>query len=447
MNPRQAYQKSQREYVVAEQKIQEFRMAYNAEEDVEKRQAMHAQLEEHENRFKEAMATFVTAIDNLPDPGPIEDADTEVREFDQLYKGTELIKYINHIVGKTEFDGREKEFRQAMLGDHGGRDPNTVPLAMLLDNMDPTMELRLNKTGDETEYRQDVATVINAATGIRQQFPIADRVFGQSQAAFMGASFISVMGGQQDFPYVSGGTTATAKDENEDIDAGAATIQIVSSVPREVGIAYNWGLTTQLRFAPGVLESVLRRDARMAIGDYIDESIIAGVEADAANNIPAIEGLLDLGFAGESSSAPTVDIDAVGFLEFAASHVDGVWANADDNVRYLVPPSMWRKLAYLRVSPMATDFIKDNLRGRFIASRHLPDAAVASEKQDNTFITYAPDSDRGELMVPIWSDLRVTYDTVTLNRKRQTRLAIDTAYDAKRRRNNPWRKQRAQHPA
>ena len=438
MNELQAVRKSSRETMEGLKKLSQLRVAYNEEADTQKREERANELIAAEKAFIEAADVHFRAMDNLPDPGPIEDADAQAKEFNSLYKQAKLVNFIDHIEQRTEFAGAEKEIRQAFLGENGARAPDTVPLAMFLDIWDA-----------ELQVRADTATTVDAATGKRETMPIAARVFGMTEAAYMGARFISVSGGQQDFPFVSSGTTATSKDENEEIDAGAGVISVVSSNPKEVGASYRWGLTSQLRFGPGELENALRLDARAVIGDYIDETAIVGQPAVGASNVPKVGGLLsDLPYAPGSTSAPTADVTGLGALQFGAEHVDAIWARNDEDVRYLVPPIMWRRVAYLQPYP-TSPFVKSLLAGRFLASHHIPNPAASSGKRDSDFITYSPQGDRGEMIVPMWQDVRVTIDMTseTLTRNRQRRLSLDTAYDVILRRNNPWLKHRAQHIA
>lgn len=434
MTPQQKVRQSERAQQTAQFDLSKLRLAYNEEENLEKRASMEADLLQAEKRFQDAMTAHFTALDELPDPGPIADDDAQAKEFNNLYKRASLMRFVEMVEGKKEFDGVEKEVRQ-MFMPQGGRYADTIPLAMFLD---PNVEM---------EIRQDTVTVINAATGVKMTMPIAQRVFGGSEAAYMGGRFISVPGGQQDFPFISAGTTATAANENTDIDAGAGVISIVSSNPKEVGARYRWGLTTAYRFTPGEMEAALRQDAVNVINDFIDESYIAGQAATAS--APAISGLLSLTYDGRSSSSPTADATALDILRFGTSHVDAIWADTDDNVRYLVPHLMWQAIAYLQLHAMSNLLVKTMLQGRLRASHHITDGAVSSGKRDSDFLTYAPDRDMGEAVIPVWQDVRVTMDNISseVAQKRQTTLNFDTAYDVVRRRNNPWRRQRLQFAA
>lgn len=411
--------------------MSKWRTEYNAAESAERQTELMQMHPDLEKRFQEAVEAQLGMMDKYPDIGPLADEDRQAREFDELYHKASLTRMLIAADTNKALEGVDLEVRQMFLPD-GGRRENTIPLAMFLDDH------------ESYEIRQDTATTVNAATGRKETFPIAQRVFGESAGAYMGARYISVPGGQQDFPFISSGVSGIAKDENEEIDATQGVISVRSSNPKEVGVAYLWGLTTQLRFSPGELESALRADARAAIGDYMDGTIIQGQEADAANDIPAIPGLNTMAYSAGSTSAPTADATALSMLEFGARHVDGRWAATDDNVRYLVPPLMWQRAAYLLLQPNSDLLLKRMLAGRFRASYHIPDGAASAGKRDSDFITYAPDGDMGELIVPMWQDVLVTFDQVQHANRRQRRLSLDTAYDVIIRRNNPWRRNRAQ---
>lgn len=437
MTPEQKATLAGRHVMAALKAQSELRIEYAALESVEERAAMEPKFAEAEKVLMEAIDAQVKLADSLPDPGPIGDADREVREFDEIYHQASLAKMVIAVDQGKAFDGPEKEVREAFLPE-GGRRENTVPLAMLLQD-DERLEIRRDP---------GTATVVDPNTGRRMTFPIAQRVFGESEGAYMGARFISVPGGQQDFPFISGGATPQVADENEDIEAEAGTIAVVSSNPKEVGAAYLWGLTTQLRFAPGELESALRADARAVIGDYMDQTIVQG-QAATANTAATIDGLLSIGYDDLSSSVPGANVTCLEMLQFGGAHVDAIWANTDDGVRYLVTPQIWQRTAYLQLHAMSDRLLKDMLRGRFRASHHIAEGAAAGNPMVRTsdFLTYAPERDMGELIVPTWQDVLVTFDIVTHARARQRRLSLDTAYDVIIRRGNPWRRQRVQVPA
>ena len=418
-----------RKVALKQKELSELREAYNKEEDAEKRAEMEAKLTAGEVELRANIDEWMKAQDDLKDTPDLADSERAVREFDELYHRASLNNYIAAFESNKEPEGAELELRQALMPE-GGRFPNTFPLAMLLDEREQRLQVR-----------QDTATTVNAVTGMRTTMPIAQAVFGNSQAGYMGARFIAVSGGQQDFPFIASSTDATAKDENEEIDAIAGNIQVVSSNPREVGASYLWGLTTQLRYAPGQLEAALRADARSVIDDYIGRTVIQGQVAVNADNVPAIEGLITVPLTG---GAPTVDVDAQTFMELAASHVDAIWADQDDDVRYLVSAMTWRKIAYLRLHEQADQFVKDMLRGRLRASHYIEDGTPASGKRDQNVLTYSPSNDTGELIIPTWQDVMVTFDQVTRANRRQRRLSLDTAYDVIRRRSNPWRRQQVQ---
>lgn len=435
MTPEQKAILSGRIVAGVHKKLSELRLAYHAEADGEKREEIQDQLVEAEGELQRAYDEQVALADAMPDPGPLGDGDREMREFDNLYHQAKLSLMVDAIERGKPFEGVEKEVREAFLPEGGRRAEQSIPLAMLLPN------------DERMEIRQDSATTVDAATGRRMTMPIAQRVFGDSAGAYMGGRFISVPGGQQDFPFIESGTQATAKDENEEIDAGAGKIAVMASNPKEVGAAYLWGLTTQLRYASGELEAALRTDARNVIMDYMDRTVIRGQAAVGASNVPAINGLLSLAYAAESSSAPTTDATHDSMRQFLLAHVDGIWANTSRQARMLVPPGLYKATALLRPHQNSDLTLEDVLAGRFRVSHHLEDGAVNSGKIDSDLLTYAPDRDAGELIIPTWQDVIVTFDVVTLARRRQRRLALDTAYDVLIRRNNPWRRQRAQFTA
>ena len=433
MTPTQRVVQSGREQLQKQLEVSKLRLAYN-EEDIaaEKREEIKAELKAAEASWQDAINAHFKALDEAPDPGPIADGDAGVREFNELYKRAKLTNMILAAYENKELDGAEAEIRQAFLP-NGGRHAQSIPLAMFLDDR------------EGMEIRQDTATVINAVTGRRETMPIAQRVFGMSEVAYMGARFITVSGGQQDFPFISSGVSGTAKDENEPIHAGQGRISIVSATPKEIGVAYLWGMTSRLRFNQGELESALRQDARAALSDYTDALGIIGQEADATNDIPAVNGLMQR--VAQTGNAPTQTATALDMLKFGAQHVDAIWARTDDNVRYLMAAGLWQDTAYLQLHAQSDLLVKNMLSGRFMASHHLPTGTRSSGVADSRLFTYAPDMDSGEFIIATWEDVRVIFDTVSTGvaQNRQERLSLSSAVDPVLRRTNPWINRLVQH--
>lgn len=432
MTPHQRAQQTAREQLEQQKELSKLRLSYNTEEDAEKREAIHKELKEGEAKFQAAIDKHFKSLDDLPDPGPLADGDSADKEFNQLVHRAKLSNFVMAAYEHKELDGVEKEVRQMFLP-NGGRHAESIPLAMLMDD----------RIG--LEIRQDSATVVDAATGRRITMGIAQQVYGESEVAYMGARFITVSGGQQDFPVITAGSSPTAKDENEPIYAGAGTISVVTATPKEIGVSYRWGMTSRLRYNPGEFESAWRQDARMGLADYTDGLGIVGQEADATNNIPAVNGLMQS--VPQTGNAPTVTATCLDMLKFGGEHVDAVWARNDNRINYLMSPGLWQDTAYLQLHAQSDLLLKNMLAGRFMASHHLSDGTRSSGIADSPLITYAPDRDMGEFIIATWEDVRVIFDTISVGvaQNRQERLSLSSAVDPVFRRTNPWKRRLVQH--
>lgn len=355
----------------------------------------------------------------------------EDREFNRLHQRASLGRVLQLMYEEKELDGVEREYRDAWF-----------PGGQARRSMDEVIPLGYFLPQDEVLHQQraDAATTVSAGANEVMTRPIAARVFARTDSAFLGARFLNVSAGRQRFPYVSGGASLVYRNEGEDVDAAAGTITIESSDPREATLAYLVGKTSMLQFAEGELERALREDARMAIEEGMDITIIQGRAADHGGvTSAAIDGLED---SLTAASDVNDTITAAAFLAYYSGRVDGKYAYTWMDVRSLVRQEVYQKVCFLPVTTNGDRFISELLGpDRMRASTRL--TAPSSGKSD--IITYAPMNDRGDLVVPVWDDVGVIIDPYTEAKSGRVRLTFDLAHNVKVLRNDPWKLHKVKH--
>lgn len=361
-----------------------------------------------------------------PEPAPpMADEKPEVREVNELYHAARLTRMVAAIAEERPMTGAEAEFRAAVFSDGLERQSidRVVPLHMFLP------------LDEDLEVRVDTASTVGASAGHRVTRPIADRVFARTDAAFLGANFVSVGNGQQRFPYVTAGASLTYADEGVVVDAQAGTVAHKDADPVEATLAYLIGMSSMLRFGEGEFEAKLRTDATMAITSGIDDSVILG--RPAVNNVFSgeFEGIAN----NQGLNVPTPATDtltAQTVLNAFASRVDGKYAYEWDDSRLLVRPEVYGKAIFTAVGGATGERLLADLLppAMFRSSARLraPSGGVSIG------ITYAPMNDHMECVVPVWNDVMVIVDPYSKANARQVRTTFSLAHNVLILRYEPW---------
>ena len=345
----------------------------------------------------------------------------EVREFDDIYRRARLFRYIENIQNNRPQDGAEAEFSAAVFGAEARNTEASVPIHMFLD-LDETLEVR-------------AATVLNNTVGHITTRPILQEVFARTDALYLGARFQPVAYGTQRYPYITGGAELGYFAEGADVSGNAeraAAISVKEIDPVEGAMTYEFGKTTLLRFPMGELEGILRQHARMSIANGMDNALIKG------NGTPKIEGLETFLTATQAPSG-LATITAETMAQLYASRVDGKWAYTMDEPRFLVRQEVYQAVA--------TDLFGSS--GTFFADRFGPDrfrasARLAAPGNSNSVtnvsrgISYVPTQDMGNWIVPVWQDVGVIYDEVTLASRREVKLVFSLVHNSDFLNGDPW---------
>lgn len=373
---------------------------------------------------------------NVPPPDS-KDADPEDKEFNAIYHEARLVRWLDFLAQDKQLDGAEKELRDALFpeGVARGSIDTAVPLHMFL----PFEE--------GIEVRADVATTQAQGSAHRVTHPIMERIFARTDAAYMGARFESVNAGAQQYPYLEQGGTLIYADEGENIDAEPGSIRIEAIQPAEAGLSYVIGMTSALQFPTGELESSLRNDASMAIGEGTDITAFEGRAARAAaaaNPAAPAHGAFTgpiVGLYGSLTAAANAAavVTARDVMQVFASRVDGKYANVWSEVRQMVHPKVYEIAIFKAFGGDAGERLLADMvsEANFRASNRLP----APDGNDRTQgISYAPMRDRGEWKIPTWQDVQVVVDDITRANRRQRKITMFLAHNVIVLRNDPWKR-------
>ena len=198
--------------------------------------------------------------------------DSEGREREELRSLSQLGRYMHAAAEGRDVDGREAEYRAAVLGDFNR--PGLVPLELL-------------DARDEEERADTVTSTANVTpavtTGTRA--PMLHRIFERTIARRFGITMSAVAIGTASYPYMTAGVEAEQKTPSTAVDADAATFAMETLSPRRLTARYLFQIEDTVRLP--MLEETLRRDLRLAMTDKMDDQLVNG------NGVsPNVAGLL-----------------------------------------------------------------------------------------------------------------------------------------------------------
>ena len=273
----------------------------------------------------------------------------------------------------------EAEFRAAVLPGVG---MGYLPLRALADP-------------NESEHRADAPTAIGAVEVPAIVSSWLDRVFVHSDSMFLGGEFESVEAGDTLFPVISNGVTGADGVAGVATDAEAATIAVKSLPPKELRVRYLFNRVDSVRLP--MLEDALRRDLVGALGEAIDNRVIAALLTALTN-----------------PTAPPSDVASwVYLITSMMSAVDGRYAS---NLRDLaaVVGSATFQVASTAVGTnslldVASEYLQSRSRG-FRVSVHIPAPATISSVTNiqSGIISRMGRGIIGSLKIPIWQQVELT---------------------------------------
>ena len=146
----------------------------------------------------------------------------------ELRSRVKLGKYLHGVVQERVLDGAEGELRQELnLSDEA------IPLEAMLD-----LEDRADIVSPQNAAGQALPSgAININTG-----PMLNRVFKQTDTAFLRISMPTVPAGERRYPVMTAGTTAAMVARGASQDAGPARFDVVDAQPHRLAAKYVFDL-------------------------------------------------------------------------------------------------------------------------------------------------------------------------------------------------------------
>ena len=351
------------------------------------------QVEKLEGELRAAEVEFRAAVREEADDKPADPQESA------LERRLDLRRYVSAALEGQPFDGAEAEFVQ-----HRNLPAGEIPLEAIAPRP------------DAPERRADSTTNAPTSTG-QSQRQVLQRVFANTSAMFLGVRFDSVPSGASVYPVLSSGQDAKRLAAGGDFgDIGAATIAATTLKPVRSQAAYSIRHEDAAVFGQS-LESSLRSDMSGALAEQMDRMII-----DGNGTAPNPTGLWS------ATTAPTDGTDIVTFqsaVSSFASAIDGRYAMTRKDLRVVVAPDLYAKLAELYTVVgqnfgyvSALDALEMKLGGLQV-SAHAPAAS-----SDNAHAVVRLGKYQGAAVAAIWPSVRLIRDEVTESKSGRVNLTM-----------------------
>lgn len=395
----------------------------------EARQALNALADDADEAERRAAIDALTAADQtvaeaLAEPEP--QAPAELRDR------VSLGRYLVGIAAQSTLDGAELELRQELqLSDEA------IPLECLL----PTPEERADAVSPQNADGDALpAGTININTG-----PMLNRVFTQTDAAFLGVAMPTVPPGQRRYPVMTAGTSASMQARGGEPDAGAAKFEVVDAQPNRLTGRYVFDLEGVAEMG-GLLESTLRADLRREMGFQLDSQILLGSGVQVTGLVNALDLTLPPG-AVFATNDPSKVPDWPAFKAFLTDGLDGKYARTERDIRLLIGGQVYTDARALYRTTQSEEDALMAMRGLGAAVRRsflIPAPAVAtispktansSKKVQRAIANMEPQA----AVAPVWQGITMIRDPYTNAGKAQVVLTAHMMMDFVMRRTDGWR--------
>ena len=325
----------------------------------------------------------------------------ENREFDSLLNGADMGQLFAAVMEHRAVDGRMREVQE-----HYGLGLNDFPVSML---------------------KKRAVTPAPANVG-QNQAMIIPYVFPDAVASFLGVSQPTVGVGEAVYPVLTSelavGTPAENAPQAETTGAFSADVL----TPSRIQASFFYSREDRARFAG--MDSALRENLSMGLGDGLDKQILQGVN-----------GLFTgTNLANHAASAVTGFDNYI--TEFAYGRVDGRYASMASDLRIVMGAATYAHAGNVyrnnSVDRTALDRLMD-ITGGVRVSAHVP--PVVGNKQ-NALIRRGMNM---AMVAPIWEAVTLIPDEVTKADEGQIKVTAVMLHAVKILRADDWYKQESQH--
>ena len=369
------------------------------EDGVAKRRAKLDELKTVEGEYRSAL----TSESESDAEGGAGGLTPEERERRALESRAELRHALYSIMNDRAIGGAAGELQQA-----AGMGGNQIPWDLLAPRRTESRA---------AEHRADAVSAAPADSHLMQH-PILGRVFARSATMTLGVPMPMVSVGEQNFPVISAGSTASilAKDGNLG-DAGSATISAHTISPRRLQVEYLFRREDAAVLMG--LEEALRRDLSSALSDKLDSEVIIGGAS------PKFGGFLSTVAQG-GLVVPAVPGDEVTYALAAgqlALGVDGKYAGSEGELCCVVGDASWRKLSsefQTGSGENATGYFR-RMSKAVMASSNVP-AAGNDHVQDAILARVGAEGMNA--VCPIWSGVALIRDEVSTVLRKQGHISV-----------------------
>ena len=283
-------------------------------EDNKSLAAAHAEAEGLERQLASAAATDAgVLIEEVPN-------DAQAREIASLRHRVNVSAYLDAGIRGARLDGAEEELRVA-----AGSAERSIPLAAF----PPSRRSRMGA---------DTATGIPAITG-RTFAPVVPAAFSESIAERIGIAMPRVPSGRYAVPRLTTSLTGGTKAKGAAAESSAAAFTVADAGPKRISTRLTLRIEDLAEAGIPAFESSLRQNLQLVLAQLLDDQLIAG-DGNGAN----LNGLM------AQLTADTNPSNAATFQSIAtdvAAQIDGLFATRLSDVRLVVNPATYARLAAL----------------------------------------------------------------------------------------------------
>ena len=351
----------------------------------------------HDDEDKELQVALASHVET-------DGLNAQQRAFRDLAQRTDFETYFKAAVLGVEIrEGAEFEYNKHVFGNEFGI--GDLPLEMFLErdeHVEPAILKHVNERWGSKEYEK--RTAITGTATDAGNLTYVERLFADSDAAYIGASYPAVGPGRHSFPIVSSTVTSQATSVGRGAQqTPAGGITIVNANPESIRAAFTIANVDEL-VLPGI-GNYLMGDIRAHLMGGLDKKAIGDVVVAAPNQV---------------SDSAQITMPKL-FAKFGST-VDGIAAKSVNDVRLLVAGTPADTGTYSVVSALVEtnvgNFFTLVPHDRFRASPHF--AGVVSKKQFAIGYRTAPPRGTRGLVIPVWRRVNLLRDPFSESDSDQT---------------------------